>query len=157
MKGYDVLYFPRDEADKKGKKKKDKNKKDKNKKPFSMEELFDLLSALPFPVDAVIVKRSNGWRSPKIPMNLVLREAQGQIENIGANNVTRGIVTKNSFKKGNVAKLLFDNKNYSPTTVRSIEKLLIPPEESNAKITQIMIQTEKGTWILNPRFVPNEK
>lgn len=147
MKGYDVLYFPKNEVD----------KKDKKKKPFSMDELFDLLSALPFPVDAVIVKRANGWRSPKIPMNLVLREKTGQIENIGANNVTIGIVTTNSFKLGNVSKLLFDNKNFSPTVVRSIEKLLMPPEGSSAKITQIMIQTEKGTWILNPRFVPNEK
>ena len=148
MKDYDILYFPRNKADKKEK---------VEEKPFTIDELFDLLNALPFPVDAVIIKRDNGWRSPKIPMNLVLREKTAQIENIGANNVTLGIVTKNSFKLGNVAKLLFDNRNYSPTVVRSIEKLLMPPEGSNAKITQIMIQTEKGTWILNPRFVPNEK
>jgi hypothetical protein len=138
MKGYIVYYYL-------------------GKTQLTQDDLLKLISKKPRTVDAIICKPSNGWSSPRITITLVLRKEKGQIENIGARGAESGILTIDSFKKGNVAKLLFNGKNFSPSIIKRIEKLLRPPEGSNAKIRQIIIQTDEGKWILNPRFVLNKK
>lgn len=137
MKGYIVYYYL-------------------GKTQLTQDDLLKLISKKPRTVDAIICKPSNGWSSPRITLTLVLRKEEGQIENIGARGAESGILTINSFKKGNVSKLLFNGKNFSPTIVKRIEKLLMPPKDSNTKIKQIIIKTDKGKWILNPTFIPNK-
>lgn len=139
MKGYTVLYFDIDD------------------KALSVKELLNLLDVQPRPVDAIIVKNSNGWKSPKLHIELKLRNEKGQIESIGSKSTESGLLTIDSFLKGNVSKLLFNGKNFSPSIIRRIEKLLMPPKGSNSKVKQIIIQTDEGKWVLNPRFIPNKK
>jgi hypothetical protein len=137
MRGYTVLYLD-------------------NGILISSQKVLKGLEKAPMKLDVVIEKNSNGWKSPKLPVTLTMREERGQIESIGGNGIEGGILTINSFLKGNVSKLLFNGKNFSPTIVKRIEKLLMPPKGSKTKIKQIIIKTDEGKWILNPEFIPNK-
>ena len=121
----------------------------------NLKDLIKELKIADVDVDAVIVKTKTGWTSPKQHLILSLRKKEGQIINIAGKNKL-SVLTIDSFKKGNVSKLLFNGKNFSPTIVKRIEKSLMPPEDSNTKIKQIIIQTDEGKLILNPTFIPNK-
>lgn len=147
MKGYTVLYYTAEEVE--------EEKQSDGIEPITIEELLDILEVQPREVDAVIVKNNNGWRSPKLPMTLILRKDKGQVESVPKEG-ERGILTVESLMKGNVAKLLFGNKNFSPSIVRRIEKLLMPPEGSSIKSNKIFIPVKNGKFELNIKFIPNK-
>ena len=88
-------------------------------------------------------------------VTLIIRDGQKQIESLENEWNKGGILTIASFKKGNVSKLLFGNKNFSPSIINRIEKLLLPTKGS--KLTKkIIILTEDGIYIANGRFIPNK-
>jgi hypothetical protein len=122
----------------------------------TLDDLLEIVKMGDVDVDAVIIKIKTGWTSPKQHLTLSLRKEEQQIMNVASKNEL-SVLTIDSFKKGNVSKLLFNGKNFSPSIIKRIEKLLRPPEGSNAKIRQIIIQTDEGKWVLNPRFIPNKK
>lgn len=131
------------------------------KQQVTLDDLLEIVKMGDVDVDAVIIKtetgtNKTGWTSPIQHLTLSLRKEEGQIMNVASKNKL-SVLTIDSFKKGNVSKLIFNGKNFSPSIIKRIEKLLRPPEGSNTKIRQIIIQTDEGKWILNPRFVPNKK
>lgn len=113
MRGYTILYFD-------------------NGILITPEEVLRELEVGPIPLDVIIKKNSNGWQSPKIPITLIIRDGQKQIESLENEWNKGGILTITSFKKGNVSKLLFGNKNFSAAIIAIIEKLLVPPKDDKS-------------------------
>ena len=137
MRGYTVLYFDKETL-------------------LTTAEILCGLKDNPMELDAIIQKNDNGWKSPKLPIILMMRNERGQIESVGQDINEGGILTIDSFKKGNVSKLLFNGKNFSATIINRIEKLLLPPNDSNIKPNRIFIPTETGKFEINIKFIPNK-